>query len=64
VFHVKGGIYTDMSFTKLEPGEKPVDLGPFRTYDEAHIAWRDIASRTIDICTAKYWIVETEDALQ
>ena len=56
MFHVTGGIYADMTFTKLEPGQKPVRLGPFRSYDEAHVAWRDIASRTIDICCAKFWI--------
>jgi hypothetical protein len=56
VFHVVGGVFTDMTFSKLEPGEKMLRLGPFETYEEARVAWRDIASRTLDICTAKYWI--------
>jgi hypothetical protein len=62
VFHVVGGIYTDTSFTKLEPGQAPVRLGPFRTYHEARGPWRDLAARTIDICCARYWIEGPEDA--
>ncbi|MEQ8602341.1 MAG: DUF4170 domain-containing protein [Marivibrio sp.] len=55
-YWVAGGIYTDTSFSELEPGTKETRLGPFSTYDEAKAVWRAKAMETVDEAYARFHI--------
>lgn len=57
-YWVRGGIFTDTTFTDVEPGTEE-EYGPFDTYKDAIREW---TSRTftqkLDICTHRLKIVE------
>ena len=55
-YWVVGGIYTDTSFSELEPGVEETRLGPFETYDEAKAVWRAKAMETVDEAYARFHI--------
>jgi hypothetical protein len=57
-FWVAGGEFTDMTFSVLESGSGE-RFGPFATYPEAYVKWRERACATIDICQARYLIETT-----
>ena len=45
-YFVKGGVYTDDSFTTLITEEEA--LGPFASREEAHTAWENLSWRYVD----------------
>lgn len=63
-FWVVGGDYTDPGFHEPVPGTTEERLGPFTTYDQAHVAWQQRAWATVDSCTKRYRIVEERAAWQ
>lgn len=57
---VKGGIYTDTTFTKLVPGTEE-QYGPFATYPEAKDQWhRATFTQKLDIATHRVFIEEID----
>ena len=57
VYFVVGGKYEDTSFRALrEPA--PVS-GPFDTYADAYVSWRELAMRTVDDAHVRFQIVAT-----
>jgi len=56
-YFVVGGKYADTTFRMLrEPA--PVS-GPFETYADAYVSWRELAMRTIDDAHTRFQIVAT-----
>jgi cobyrinic acid a,c-diamide synthase len=55
-YWVIGGEYLDTAFKQLAPGTEEEVLGPFKTYDDAKIAWQKRAWSTVDDCTKRYRI--------
>lgn len=58
-FMVRGGIYTDMTFTVVHPGTEE-EYGPFDTYQEAADEWKGRMFAKVDICPHRLNIVEVE----
>jgi len=59
-YWVTGGEFSDTRFETLAPGATEERLGPYRTYREAHEAWRTRARATIDDACVRYRIVDAE----
>lgn len=59
-FWVKGGNYTDTSFTTLAPGEKEQQFGPFDSYESAQKVWQGLAWQTVDDCQSYFTIESVE----
>lgn len=55
-FWVKAAEYSGMDFKDAISGTEEMH-GPFRTYDEAFVVWRQIATKWIDVCTHKAEII-------
>ena len=56
-YFVVGGKYEDTTFRTLrEPA--PVS-GPFETYADAYVSWRELARRTVDDAHVRFQIVAT-----
>jgi len=53
---VWGGVFTDMTFTHLEPGTEQM-LGPFHDEAAALLAWRDETRRRVDIATHRLFVL-------
>jgi len=58
-FWVVGGEYSSTTFHSLKNGQPDV-LGPFKTRDEARVAWRNISEKTRACATAKYAITSEQ----
>ena len=58
-FWVVGGEYSSTTFHALKNG-RPDVLGPFKTRDEARVAWRRISDETRSCATAKYAIASEQ----
>lgn len=56
-YWVEGGVYTDGTFTALDPTEPPEKYGPFDTKAEADQVWLGRTRQKIDICWHKLFIV-------
>jgi hypothetical protein len=59
-FWVRGGIYTDMTFTVVQPGTEE-EYGPFTDRCKAISEWKGRMFAKVDICPHRLTIVE-EDA--
>jgi hypothetical protein len=57
IWVVWGGIFTDTSFTVLEPGTEELH-GPFHDEPTAHRAWQDATRRKVDIATHRLFVLE------
>ena len=57
-YWVEGGVYTDGTFTALDPTEPPEKYGPFDTKAEADQVWLGRTRQKIDICWHKLFIVK------
>ena len=57
MYFVRGGIFTDTTFTKLESKEER--YGPFATYAEARAKWQGQMGWNIDICCHRLFIEKT-----
>ena len=58
MFYVRGGIFCDTKFEKVEPGTEE-SYGPFDTYQEALDEWkRRTFTQKLDICTHRMFIEE------
>lgn len=58
MFYVRGGIYTDTSFSELVPGTEE-NYGPFKTHQKALEEWkRRTFTQKLDICTHRMKIEE------
>lgn len=57
MYIVEGGVFTDTSFTKIEPGTEE-RYGPFLTYEDAEKAWSSYSRWKVDICTHRLNIRE------
>jgi hypothetical protein len=55
-FWVVGSEFTDVSFSRLVPGNGRMD-GPFEAYDEAKRTWTERTSETRSSATARFTIV-------
>jgi hypothetical protein len=54
---VKGGIFTDTTFTDVVPGTEEI-YGPFDTYEKAKQAWMSgMFNWKLDICTHRLRII-------
>jgi len=51
-----GGVFTDTSFTVLEPGTEELH-GPFPDEATATRAWRDAMRRKVDIATHRLFVM-------
>jgi hypothetical protein len=58
-YFIRGGIYTDMSFTTVTPGTEE-EYGPFDTYVEAADAWKGYMFAKVDICPHRLSIIPEE----
>ena len=56
VYWVRGGVFTDTDFATLADGARPVNLGPFDTYDEAVAVWRGKSMEHVDDAYARFSI--------
>ena len=56
---VKGGVYTDMSFTTVTPGTEE-EYSPFDSYELAAEEWKGRMFAKVDICPHRLNIVPTE----
>jgi hypothetical protein len=56
IWVVWGGVFTDTSFTKLEPGTEELH-GPYHDEDTAMQAWRDETRRKVDIATHRLFVM-------
>jgi hypothetical protein len=56
IWVVWGGIYTDTSFSKLEPGTEELH-GPYHDEARALRAWRDETRRKVDIATHRLFVM-------
>jgi hypothetical protein len=61
-YWVVGGEYTDTDFSKLVPGARVEEYGPFHTYEAARKEWQARNMARIDNATVRYRILETESA--
>lgn len=51
MFYVRGGVFTDTTFTEVTPGTEE-EYGPFDTYEKALEEWkRRTFTQRLDICT-------------
>ncbi len=57
-FWVVGGSYRDASFADLHEGSGEL-IGPFTSYDDALVSWRDRTSKTRSQATVRYSVVVT-----
>jgi hypothetical protein len=57
---VWGGVFTDMSFTLLEPGTEQM-LGPFHDEEAALLAWREGTRRQVDIATHRLFVLKAQE---
>jgi hypothetical protein len=58
MFSVDGGIFTDTTFTKVQPGTEE-HYGPYKTYNQALECWRTgMFNQKLDICTHRLLIKE------
>lgn len=57
VWFVRGGVYTDGTFTKLEPGTEE-NYGPFDTEEAANRVWSGKTRQNIDICWHKLSVIK------
>lgn len=57
-YWVVGGSYRDANFAELSEGGGELH-GPYASYDDALVAWRDRADRTRAQATARYSVVVT-----
>jgi hypothetical protein len=57
IWVVWGGIFTDTSFTRLDPGTEELH-GPFHDPAAAERAWRDEMRRKVDIATHRLFVME------
>ena len=57
-FWVVGGAYRDANFADLSDGSGEL-YGPFASYDEALVSWRDRSARTRSQATVRYSVVVT-----
>lgn len=55
MYIVEGGVYTDTTFTKLEPNTAERH-GPFPTLDAAYKAWNTFTRWKLDICCHRLFI--------
>jgi hypothetical protein len=51
-----GGVFTDTSFTTLEPGTEQL-LGPYPDEATAERAWKDEMRRKVDIATHRLFVM-------
>lgn len=56
IWVVWGGIFTDTSFTVLEPGTEEMH-GPFADEATANRAWQDYTRRKVDIATHRLFVL-------
>lgn len=59
MFEISGGVFTDTTFTHIEPGTEE-HYGPFKTRDEAVNVWRGKMGRMIDTCEHRLFVREIE----
>ncbi|PWS37879.1 hypothetical protein DFH01_00755 [Falsiroseomonas bella] len=57
IWVVWGGVFTDTSFTRLDPGTEELH-GPFHDLASAERAWRDHMRRKVDIATHRLFVME------
>jgi hypothetical protein len=57
MFIVSGGVYTDTTFERLEPGTRE-RYGPFTSYDDALNVWRGKMGWNVDNCMHRLFIYE------
>lgn len=55
-FEVRGGVYTDLSFTQIEPGTEE-RYGPFPSYEAAYTRWLEVARFKVDNARHRVTIV-------
>lgn len=54
MYIVRGGVYSDTSFTELESPEEK--FGPFQSYEQARDKWKAQMSWKIDNCCHRLFI--------
>lgn len=59
MFQIFGGVFTDTTFTEIEPGTEEC-YGPFETKAEATNVWRGKMGRMIDTCEHRLFVREIE----
>jgi hypothetical protein len=59
MFMIHGGVYTDMTFSKVEEDTDEV-YGPFASREQAVMVWRGKMGQNIDICEHRLFVVEVE----
>ena len=62
IWVVWGGVFTDTSFTALEPGTEEFH-GPFHDEATAERVWRDETRRKVDIATHRLFVMEARPAM-
>lgn len=60
IWVVWGGVFTDTSFTVLEPGTEQL-FGPFPDEAAATRCWRDEMRRKVDIATHRLFVMRAEE---
>jgi hypothetical protein len=58
MFMVHGGVFTDMTFTKVVEGTQEA-YGPFPDREQAVNVWRGAMGRMIDTCEHRLFITDT-----
>ena len=59
-FWVTGGEFADTEFRDLAPGAKAQRLGPFKTYEDARVAWLAQSFAHVDHCNVRFVIVNDD----
>ncbi len=61
IWVVWGGVFTDTSFTTLEPGTEELH-GPFHDEAAANRVWQDEMRRKVDIATHRLFVMKASPA--
>lgn len=56
-YFVSGGVFTDMTFTKVVPGTEEC-YGPFESYKHAVSVWRGKMGWNVDNCYHRLFLTE------
>jgi hypothetical protein len=57
-FWVVGGLYRDTRFNELAHGHQEERYGPFSRWEDAQREWQRVSWANVDVCNARYRIVE------
>jgi len=57
-FWVVGGLYRDTRFNDFANGHNEERYGPFPTWEAAQKEWQRVSWAQVDVCNARYRIVE------